>query len=42
MTKSTIEDDRQMIFTAKLVDDATDKLNDGVILKIKEILKGKC
>lgn len=33
MTKSTIEDDRQMIFTAKLVDDATDKLNDGVILK---------
>ena len=27
------EDERQMVFTTKIVDDATDKINDGILLK---------
>lgn len=35
MAKKVIEDleERQMVFTTKIVDEATDKINDGVVLK---------
>ena len=33
MAKKHAEEERQMVFTTRLVDDATDKINDGIVLK---------
>ena len=33
MAKTKVENEKQMIFTTKLVDEATDKINDGVQVK---------
>lgn len=33
MAKKHVEEERQMVFTTRLVDDATDKINDGIVLK---------
>ena len=35
------EQERQMVFTTKLVDESTDKINDGIVLKRYQNLGGK-